>query len=81
MNTFKYDPQWQQSFAEVKYSMPQLDDDAMIRHVWDIENVRRLINLRSYYNANDRRAEELADLWVQGYRFLRHQLGLLCRPG
>ena len=64
MNTFKYDPQWQQSFAEVKYSMPQLDDDAMIRHVWDIENVRRLINLRSYYNANDRRAEELADLWV-----------------
>ncbi len=64
MNTFERDPQWQKSFTEVKYTMPQLDDDAMIRHVWDIENVRQLMNLRSYYNANDARERELEEIWV-----------------
>ena len=39
--------------------------DERIRRVWDIELVKELMNTRVYYIAGDKRAEELADLWVQ----------------
>lgn len=64
MKTFKRQPQFLESFEPVKYKMPQLSDDEMIRHVWDIENIRNLMNLRSYLHANDMREQELSDLWV-----------------
>ncbi len=65
MKEFKRSAQFFEAFEPVKYKMPVgLSDDEMIRHVWDIENVRNLMNLRSYYHANDMRAEEMADLWV-----------------
>lgn len=50
----------------VKYKMPvHLNDDEMIRHVWDIEQVRELMNIRSYFIANEMRLQELEQLWVQ----------------
>ena len=39
--------------------------DERIRRVWDIELVKELMNTRVYYIADDRRADELNDLWVQ----------------
>ena len=40
-------------------------EDERIRRVWDIELVKELMNSRVYYIADDRREDELADLWVQ----------------
>ena len=44
--------------------MDRTDLETM-QHIWDLEEVKKLMAKRSYYIASDRRKEELADLWVQ----------------
>ena len=40
-------------------------DDELIRRVWDVEEIKKLVYKRSVYIANDWRARELDELWVQ----------------
>lgn len=42
----------------------QFTDDELILRVWDIENIKTLMNVRSYYIAGDLREQELEELWV-----------------
>ncbi len=39
-------------------------DDELIRRVWDIEEIKKLVYRRGVYIANDWRARELDELWV-----------------
>ena len=40
-------------------------DDELIRRVWDIEEIKKLVYKRGVYIANDWRARELDELWVK----------------
>lgn len=40
-------------------------DDELIRRVWDIEEIKKLVYKRGVYIANDWRARELDELWVR----------------
>ena len=40
-------------------------DDELIRRVWDVEEIKKLVYKRSVYIANDWRARELDELWVK----------------
>ena len=42
----------------------EYSDDELIRRVWDIEEIKKLVYKRSVYIANDWRARELDELWV-----------------
>jgi hypothetical protein len=42
------------------------DTDKLIRRVWDVEEIKKLVSRRCYYIAADRRADEIAELWVSG---------------
>lgn len=65
MNEFSRDPQYFSIANPVEYKMPvNMSDEEYINHVWDIEQVRDVMSLRSFLNANDMHAEELSDLWV-----------------
>lgn len=44
---------------------PKYTDLEMIQRVWDVEEVKKLAAKRCYYIANDWRARELDELWVQ----------------
>ncbi len=39
-------------------------DDELIRRVWDVEEIKKLVNKRVYYMANEWRQKELDELWV-----------------
>ena len=39
-------------------------DEELITRVWDVENIKKLVHKRVYYLAEDRRADELKELWV-----------------
>lgn len=41
-------------------------DDELIRRVWDVEQIKKLVHKRVYYIANEWRRQELTDLWVTG---------------
>ena len=43
----------------------QYTDEELIQRVWDVEEIKKLINKRVIYIANEMRKEELNDLWVQ----------------
>lgn len=40
-------------------------DDELIRRVWDVEEIKKLVYKRGVYIANDWRARELDELWVR----------------
>ena len=42
----------------------EYSDDELIRRVWDVEEIKKLMYKRSVYIANDWRARELDELWV-----------------
>jgi hypothetical protein len=39
------------------------DEELMFR-VWDVEEIKKVVHKRVYYIADDRRSDELSDLWV-----------------
>ena len=39
-------------------------DDELIRRVWDVEEIKKVANMRVYYQANEWRQKELNELWV-----------------
>jgi hypothetical protein len=57
-------PAWFEHNIPKRYPLPRLSDEDMIQMVTDIEEVRDLMSLRSYYQAADKRQEELDELWV-----------------
>ncbi|MGI5936372.1 MAG: nuclear transport factor 2 family protein [Oscillospiraceae bacterium] len=42
----------------------QYTDEELMLRVWDVEKIKTLVNKRVYYIADDRREDELRDLWV-----------------
>lgn len=57
-------PQWFEHNVPKRYPLPSKNDADMIQMVTDIEEVRDLMSLRSYYQAADMRQQELDELWV-----------------
>jgi hypothetical protein len=57
-------PAWFEHNIPKRYPLPRLSDEDLIQMVTDIEEVRDLMSLRSYYQAADKRQEELDELWV-----------------
>ncbi len=57
-------PAWFEHNIPKRYPLPRLSDEDMINMVTDIEAVRDLMSLRSYYQAAGKRQEELDELWV-----------------
>ena len=45
--------------------MRNFSDEELISRIWDIEEIKKLIHRRVYYQAEDRREDELSDLWVR----------------
>ena len=45
--------------------MRNFSDEELISRIWDIEDIKKLIHRRVYYQAEDRREDELSDLWVR----------------
>ncbi len=41
-------------------------DDELIRRVWDVEDIKKLVYKRGVYQANEWRERELRELWVAG---------------
>ena len=42
--------------------MRNFSDEELISRIWDIEEIKKLIHRRVYYQAEDRREDELSDL-------------------
>ena len=61
---YQYDPVFLTQMERKRFPMPDLAGDALIRYVWDIEEVRDLMSIRAWYLANDLRKEEIEQLWV-----------------
>lgn len=57
-------PAWFEHNVPKRYPLPRLSDEDLIQMVTDIEEVRDLMSLRSYYQAADLRQKELDELWV-----------------
>lgn len=57
-------PAWFEHNVPKRYPLPRLSDEDLLQMVEDIEEVRDLMSLRSYYQAADKRQEELDELWV-----------------
>ncbi len=55
-------PAWFEHNVAKHYPLPRLSDADMIQMVTDIEEVRDLMSLRSYYQAADLRQKELDEL-------------------
>ena len=49
----------------MKLKKPHYTDEELVQRVWDTEEVKKLVNKRMYYIANDWHRQELNDLWVQ----------------
>ena len=60
----KLAPAWFEHNVPKRYPLPRLSDEDLIQMVTDIEEVRDLMSLRSYYQAADLRQKELDELWV-----------------
>lgn len=45
-------------------SKREFTDDELIRRVWDVEEIKKVVNKRVYYQTNEWREQELNDLWV-----------------
>lgn len=60
----KLAPAWFEHNIPKRFPLPRLSDEDMIQMVTDIEEVRDLMSLRSYYLAADLRQKELDELWV-----------------
>lgn len=43
----------------------ELTDEEKVLRLWDVENVRKVMNRHSYYFSNEQREEELEKLWVR----------------
>lgn len=46
-------------------SCKKFTDDEMMRRIWDIEQIKKIMSRRSYYYMNDMRRQEIDELWVQ----------------
>lgn len=57
-------PAWFEHNVPKRYPLPRKSDADLIQMVTDIEEVRDLMSLRSYYQAQDLRQKELDELWV-----------------
>ena len=57
-------PAWFEHNVPQRYPLPRKNDEDMLQMVEDIEEVRDLMSLRSYYQAADLRQKELDELWV-----------------
>ena len=57
-------PAWFEHNIPKRYPLPRKNDEDMIQMVTDIEEVRDLMSLRSYYQALDLRQKEMDELWV-----------------
>lgn len=57
-------PQWLQHNVAKREKFPRRNTEDMIRWVTEIEEIRDLMSLRSYYQAMDLREKELDELWV-----------------
>lgn len=62
--TTKKSPAWFQHNVPQRYPLPRKNDEDLLQMVEDIEEVRDLMSLRSYYQAADLREKELEELWV-----------------
>lgn len=60
----KKTPAWFEHNIPKRYPLPRKNDADLIQMVTDIEEVRDLMSLRSYYQAADLRQKELDELWV-----------------
>ncbi len=47
------------------YNKIEYTDDELIRRVWDVEEIKKLVYKRGVYIANDWRERELDELWVR----------------
>lgn len=47
-------------------SKHEYSDDELIRRVWDVEEIKKLVYKRGIYIANEWREKELDELWVRG---------------
>ena len=57
-------PAWFEHNIPKRYPLPRKNDEDLLQMVEDIEEVRDLMSLRSYYQAAGKRQEELDELWV-----------------
>ena len=57
-------PQWFEHNVPQRFKFPRRNTEDMIQWATDVEEVRDLMSLRSYYQAMDMRQEELDELWV-----------------
>lgn len=48
----------------MKENWPSFTEDEEILRIWDVENIKKLMAKRFYYNTNDWREKELEELWV-----------------
>ena len=62
--TTKKSPAWFEHNVPKHYPLPRKNDEDLLQMVEDIEEVRDLMSLRSYYQAADLRQKELDELWV-----------------
>lgn len=46
-------------------AVKKFTDEEMMRRVWQLEEIKHLMSLRSYYYMNDMRTEEINEMWVQ----------------
>ncbi len=60
----KKSPAWFEHNVPKRYPLPRKNDEDLLQMVEDIEEVRDLMSLRSYYQAADLRQKELDELWV-----------------
>ena len=57
-------PAWFEHNVPKRYPLPRKNDEDLLQMVEDIEEVRDLMSLRSYYQAADLRQKEMDELWV-----------------
>ena len=57
-------PAWFEHNVPKRYPLPRKNDEDLLQMVEDIEEVRDLMALRSYYQAAGKRQEEMDELWV-----------------
>jgi hypothetical protein len=47
-----------------KIKAPNYTDEELMYRIWDVEEIKKLVNKRMHYVSNDWRRQELNDLWV-----------------
>lgn len=68
--TLERDPAFFGRVHRKRFPMPELPEDAMIRHVWDVEEIRDLMSKRAWLQSNFRRQEELDEIWITEPEYL-----------